>query len=207
MNPVLLLVAGPNGSGKTTVTVRLREEHWSHDTEYLNPDDIARDRFGDWNSPESVAQAARWVTTRREELLEQRRGIAFETVFSTPEKLEFIRRAKTAGYFVRLFFVGTEDPGINAARVMRRMQKGGHSVPLDKILSRYEKSMTNLRPALFLADRVYIYDNSAEGLDAKLCARLQGGRLKKIYRPLPDWVADVIAGTEYHAEFVDLRHT
>jgi predicted ABC-type ATPase len=54
MNPVLLVIAGPNGSGKTTVTVRLRQDRWSEDVEYLNPDDIARDRFGDWNSPEAV---------------------------------------------------------------------------------------------------------------------------------------------------------
>ena len=50
MRPVLLVVAGPNGAGKTTVTVRLRAERWSEGVEYLNPDDIARDRFGDWNS-------------------------------------------------------------------------------------------------------------------------------------------------------------
>jgi dephospho-CoA kinase len=49
VNPVLVVVAGPNGAGKTTVTVRLREEHWSEGVEYLNPDDVARDRFGDWN--------------------------------------------------------------------------------------------------------------------------------------------------------------
>jgi predicted ABC-type ATPase len=43
MNPVLLVIAGPNGSGKTTVTVRLRVDQWSEGVEYLNPDDIARD--------------------------------------------------------------------------------------------------------------------------------------------------------------------
>jgi predicted ABC-type ATPase len=46
MKPVLLVIAGPNGSGKTTVTVRLRADRWSEDVEYLNPDDVARDRFG-----------------------------------------------------------------------------------------------------------------------------------------------------------------
>ena len=45
MKPVLLVVAGPNGSGKTTVTVKLRAERWSESVEYLNPDDIARDRY------------------------------------------------------------------------------------------------------------------------------------------------------------------
>ena len=39
MNPVLLVIAGPNGSGKTTVTVRLRADQWSEGIEYLNPDE------------------------------------------------------------------------------------------------------------------------------------------------------------------------
>jgi len=45
------------------------EERWSEGVEYLNPDEIARDRFGDWNSPEAVLAAARWTDARREELL------------------------------------------------------------------------------------------------------------------------------------------
>jgi predicted ABC-type ATPase len=126
MNPVLLVIAGPNGSGKTTVTVRLRQDRWSEDVEYLNPDDIARERFGDWNAPEAVMAAARWTTARREELLQQRQGIAFETVFSAPDKVDFVMRAKAAGYFVRVFFIGTSDPRINASRVAGRVMQGGH---------------------------------------------------------------------------------
>jgi hypothetical protein len=67
VKPALLVIAGPNGSGKTTITSRLREEHWSEGVEYLNPDEVARDRFGDWNSTEAVASAARWTEARREE--------------------------------------------------------------------------------------------------------------------------------------------
>jgi hypothetical protein len=70
-----LVIAGPNGSGKTTITVRLRHEHWSEGVEYINPDDIARDRFGDWNAPTAVLDAARWAEARREELLASGGGI------------------------------------------------------------------------------------------------------------------------------------
>lgn len=77
MSPALLVIAGPNGAGKTTVTTRLRANHWSYGVEYLNPDDVARDRFGDWNSPAAILDAARWVAARREEVLARGEGIAF----------------------------------------------------------------------------------------------------------------------------------
>lgn len=205
MNPVLLVIAGPNGSGKTTVTVRLRADQWSEGVEYLNPDDIARDRFGDWNSPQATLEAARWTTARREELLAAHQGIAFETVFSTDDKLDFVARAKTAGYFVRAFFVGTSDPRINAARIAGRVMAGGHTVPIEKIISRYGRSMANLAGAVEVADRVYIYDNSIDDIEARLCARTTDGQLRKVYGPLPEWIADATQGLPRHAQFVDLR--
>ena len=198
MKPVLLVIAGPNGAGKTTLTDRLRKDQWSEGVEYLNPDEIARDRFGDWNSPAAVLEAARWTTARREELLAQGVGIAFETVFSADEKVDFLARARDAGYFIRVFFVSTVDPRINAARVAGRVMSGGHTVPIEKIVSRYERSMANLAAAIALADRVYIYDNSADGVEATLCARTENGRLRKIYVDLPGWVDASVASLERH---------
>jgi predicted ABC-type ATPase len=205
VKPALLVIAGPNGSGKTTVTERLRRERWSAGVEYINPDEIARDRFGDWNSPEAVLNAARWSENRREELLASGLGIAFETVLSTDAKIDFIARAKERGYFVRVFFIATCDPRINAARVAGRVIAGGHSVPIDKIVARHVRSLANLSPAIELADRAYVYDNSVDGVDARLCARTVEATLRKIYGPLPDWVEDAVLRLPRHDEFVDLR--
>lgn len=205
MSPVLLVVAGPNGSGKTTVTVRLRAEHWSEGVEYINPDEIARDRFGDWNAPHAVLDAARWATARRAQLLATRSGIAFETVFSAPDKLDFLARARDAGFFVRLFFIGTCDPRINAARVANRVMAGGHTVPIEKIVSRFERSVANLPVAIDIAHRTYIFDNSADGIEARLRARIQDGLLRKIYGELPEWVATVVAPLPRHPDFIDVR--
>jgi predicted ABC-type ATPase len=204
LKPVLLAIAGPNGAGKTTVTSRLRAERWSEGVEYINPDEVARDRFGDWNSPDAILKAAEWTKQRREELLALEAGIAFETVMSTDEKIDFLARAKDAGYFIRVFFIATSDPRINAARVADRILAGGHAVPIEKILSRHIRAIGNLGPAIALADRVYIYDNSVDAVEARICARTQDGLLRKIYGVLPQWIADAVALLERHPDFTNL---
>lgn len=182
MRPPLLVIAGPNGAGKTTVTERLRRERWSEGVEY-----------------------AEWTDARREELLARREGIAFETVFSTATKVDFLSRAKAAGYFVRVFFIGTSDPRINAARVANRVMDGGHTVPIEKIVSRYARSLANLSPAIQLADRVYVYDNSVEDVEATLCLRTTEGAIRKVYSALPAWIVDATATFPNHPDLVDLR--
>lgn len=79
--PTLIVVAGPNGSGKTTITEKLLRHEWMDGCEYINPDSIANNLYGDWNSPEAVIKAANYAKALREELLHNRRSIAFETVF------------------------------------------------------------------------------------------------------------------------------
>jgi predicted ABC-type ATPase len=173
--------------------------------EYLNPDEIARDRFGDWNSPDAVLDAARWTDARREDLLAAGASIAFETVLSTAAKIEFLARARQRGYFVRVFFIGTTDPTINAARVAGRVMAGGHTVPIDKIIHRYARSMANLATAIRLADRAHVYDNSVDDEDAHLCLRTQGGLVRKIYCDLPDWIEDAVRSLAPHDDLVDVR--
>ena len=56
--PELIVIAGPNGSGKTSVTRKFLHHEWADGTVYINPDQIAKDKFGDWNSKEAVLQAA-----------------------------------------------------------------------------------------------------------------------------------------------------
>ena len=64
--PVLIVIAGPNGSGKTTITSKILRHEWLEDALYVNPDQVAQDRFGDWNSPQAVLQAAQYCEEQRE---------------------------------------------------------------------------------------------------------------------------------------------
>lgn len=186
--PVLIIIAGPNGSGKTTITSRILHHEWLENSVYINPDQVAQERFGDWNSTEAVRQAAEFCADWRERCLNDKQSMIFETVFSADDKLDFIRRAKLAGFFIRLFFVCTASPMINAARIAGRVMKGGHDVPIAKIISRYQKSIINCKIATAIADRVYLYDNSVDGQEARILLRFANGSIIKQYTTdIPQW--------------------
>jgi predicted ABC-type ATPase len=190
--PRLIVVAGPNGAGKTSITEQLLRHEWMGGCAYVNPDYIARDEFGDWNAPAAVLQAARRAAEIRETCLTQGRSLAFETVLSMPDKLDFIRRARGAGFFVRVFFVGTDDPSINAKRVALRVMQGGHDVPIAKIIDRYKRSLINCGVAVRLANRAYVYDNSVEDCLARLLFRTTDGQLVKTYGPINAWAQAIL---------------
>ena len=188
----LLIIAGPNGSGKTSVTSKILQHDWVEGCVYVNPDNIARDVFGDWNSPEAVLKAANLATQMREDCLSKKESLLFETVLSAPDKLDFIQRAKAAGYFIRLFFVGTDSPTINASRIARRVMEGGHDVPITKIVSRYAKSISNCALAAKITDRTYVYDNSVEYADPTLLFRVNDGKLGKVYGTVNGWAEEIL---------------
>lgn len=184
----LCVVAGPNGSGKTTATIQLLNDEWAADSLYINPDNIAQETFGDWNSLDAIIKAAELATKQRYECLELGRNFVFETVFSSSEKLEFLRKAKEAGFFIRMFYVCTSNPSINAARIAKRYLNGGHEVPISKIISRYYKSLRNVADAISFVDRAYIYDNSVDNELPRLLYRTTDGKLVKQYTDdIPDW--------------------
>ena len=186
--PILIVIAGPNGSGKTSVASRLLRHEWIEDAIYINPDIIAQEKFGDWNSQDAIMQAAKYCENLREQCLKQKRSLIFETVLSIDDKVNYILRAHRAGFFIRFFFVCTANPTINASRIAQRVMEGGHDVPISKIISRYNKSIIRGNIVSRFADRAYIYDNSVDNAEARLLFRLSGGKLIKLYTDeIPEW--------------------
>lgn len=187
-SPSLCIVAGPNGSGKTTMTEQLLKYEWTDNSIYINPDNIAKEELGDWNSPVAVMKAAEKATTLRYECLNAGDDFVFETVLSSEEKVEFVRKAKQQGYFIRIFFVCTESPEINVSRITKRYLSGGHEVPISKVVSRYYKSLLNMRRIINLVDRAYFYDNSIDNEMPRLLFRTVDGALFKKYTGnMPEW--------------------
>jgi replicative DNA helicase len=167
--------------------------------EYINPDDIAAELEGSYD--ERVAAAQQIADQRREVCIRERRSFSFETVMSHRSKLDLLVRAKEAGFFVQLFFVGTDDPRTNVERVALRVAQGGHSVPDDRIIARWVRTMSNLPDAIRLVDQTFVFDNSAAGLveagGPRLVFRrsiISGRNLRRSEQipPVPDWVRHYI---------------
>lgn len=186
--PELIIIAGPNGSGKTSITQKFLHHEWAEGTTYINPDQIAKDLFGDWNNSESVLKAAIYCSNLREQCLKEKKSFVFETVFSAQDKIDFVIRAKQAGFFIRIFFISTSNPAINASRIAKRVMEGGHDVPITKIISRYNKSIQNCKTVSAIVDRLYVYDNSIDDADAIPLFRLSNGTVAKQYtEDIPEW--------------------
>lgn len=191
--PVLIVIAGPNGSGKTSITSKILHHEWMEDSVYINPDIVAQEKFGDWNSKEAVMQAVEYCEVWRNQCLSEKRSLIFETVLSANDKVDFINRAKEAGFFIRLFFVCTNSPVINASRIAKRVMEGGHDVPISKVISRYQKSILNCRYLARKVDRTYLYDNSIDRADASLLLRFSDGIIAKRYvETMPEWAKQIV---------------
>ena len=195
--PELIIIAGPNGSGKTSVTKRFLHHERAEGTAYINPDEVANEMFGDWNSREAVLNAANYCAEWRERCLNERISFVFETVMSAIDKVDFIAKAKKNGFFIRLFFISTSSPAINASRIANRVMKGGHDVPIAKIVSRYFKSIENCKAVSSIVDRLYVYDNSVDGEEAKIQFRLVNGVIVKMYvTDVPEWAQAILPDSD-----------
>lgn len=96
-----------------------------------------------------------------------RRGISFsqETVFSHPSKVDALAAAKNAGFRTYLYFVATDNPDVNVARVAARSRIGGHDVPAEKVISRYARSLGNVASAIPHLSRAFFFDNGGASMN------------------------------------------
>lgn len=171
---LLVLLAGSNGAGKSTLY-----DHALRDTglPFVNADLIADALPG----PPSLARdldAARRADAERAELVAAGHSFITETVFSDPKgaKLEMLRDAQRHGYAVWLVFVGLASPELSVLRVSQRVASGGHSVPVDRLFARYERTLRNAREAVRFVDRAWLFDNSSDLEPYRLVATFERGR-------------------------------
>ena len=110
---------------------------------------------------------------------------------SGSDKIEFLKIAKQKDFKIYLYFIATYDPIINIKRVINRVKLGGHSVPKDKIISRYYRSIDNLVEAIPFSNRCYIFDNSNTNRTF-LCEITDAKKVEIKVDEIPEWFMNVL---------------
>lgn len=156
--PVLHLLVGPNGSGKTTFARRVILTGAGQSLPFVNADEIAKQR---WPGEEEAHayDTARAAAAERDRMIAARQSFVAETVFSHESKLELLGAARAAGFVVWLYvMVVPEDLAVE--RVRYRVGDGGHSVPEQKIRERYGRLWPLVAIAAGMADWAVFYDTT-----------------------------------------------
>jgi predicted ABC-type ATPase len=130
----------------------------------------------------------------RQRLLENRESFVFETVFSDPvgDKLAFLRSAVRAGYQVVLCFIGIASPETSDQRVAMRVSQGGHDVPLEKLVTRFPRTLANLKAAIPALPQVIIFDNEDLNYPFKRVAVFENGKAAFLAKPPPLWLVALL---------------
>jgi len=185
--PIVVALAGPNGAGKSSYF----KTHLSEAAlNFVNADVLA----AKWNLDAYAASGL--ADDLRRKLIARRESFVFETVFSDPigDKLEFLKSAEKAGYFVFLIFIGIASPELSGDRVEMRVSQGGHDVPVEKQRERYPRIMKNLKRALVEIANAWVYDHSDLDAGYRLVATRENGREVELHGPTPDWLRAQLAG-------------
>ena len=183
--PVIVVIAGPNGSGKTTFF----HAHLAlAGLRFVNADVLAAELGIE------PYEAARVANALRRELVARGESFVFETVFSDPvgDKVGFLQETAHHGYQVVLCYIGLSGPDVSAQRVAMRVSQGGHDVPDEKVQSRFSRTLENLQKAILGLPNVLIFDNSDLSVPFRLVAVFDQGHPRHLEEPIPPWLRGLI---------------
>ena len=139
MNKKIYILAGANGSGKSTISkVFLPEES----IVYVNPDDIAKE-FNPYDPTASRIAAGRETLRRIDELLSRGDSFAIESTLSGTHYVNVLNHAKSLGYETTIVYVYVDSAEMCVKRIEARVKGGGHFVPSEDVIRRYSRSKVN----------------------------------------------------------------
>jgi predicted ABC-type ATPase len=171
--PVLHMIAGPHGAGKSTLYRYLIEPRFPT-LPFVDPQSDGAEK-------------------RRQELLMAGASYVNETVLAHPSPLALMTQARALGYEVTLYALALDDPERLVARVRQRLREGGHAVPAQTVLERYPRTLEHLRRAVRLADLVFLMDaQDIDGGGPRLVASIVKGQMQLHALARPRWVDETL---------------
>jgi predicted ABC-type ATPase len=160
-SPKCYIIAGPNGAGKTTFATKFLPLY-ANCRNFINADLLAR-AFSPFDPDAGLLRAGRAVLERIAEFTRAEADFAFETTLSGRSYAPLLRKMKSAGFRLHMFYLWIPSPELSLLRIRDRVESGGHNVPERDVRRRFSRTLRNLftlyRPLL---DTLHFFDNSSD---------------------------------------------
>ena len=155
----ILIIAGPNGSGKTSFAKEFLPKEAGCPI-FINADMIA-EGLSPFQPSLANFMAGRIMLEAIRGHMRAGRNFAFETTLSGLSYAQSIPNWQEQGYYVKLVYLWLATPKIALDRIRQRVEEGGHDVPEEVVLRRFHSGWRNLK-AIYgnLSNGVIVYDNS-----------------------------------------------
>ena len=157
----IYVIAGPNGSGKTTFAREFLPNYVKCET-FINADLIARG-LSPFSPTASALRAGRILLEQIDRCAARGIDFAFETTLSGVTYLPRFRELKKRGYTIHMFFLWIPDVKLSLERVARRVKMGGHDIPEKDVRRRFYRGLQNFfnhyEPVL---NSWFLFDGSEE---------------------------------------------
>lgn len=146
------IIAGINGTGKSSLRGVLEGQDvlLGH---IIDPDVIAKKHNN--NNIKAGKEAVAEISY----CLKNNLSFTQETTLSGHRVLNTIRQARNQGYYVTMYYVGLSSLEESLSRIKNRVKKGGHDIPTQDVIRRYNKRMESLMCVVPLCDEITFYDN------------------------------------------------
>lgn len=158
-NKAVYIIAGPNGSGKTTFA-KLFLPDYVNCPNFVNADLIAQG-LAPFEPRAAAIKAGKLVLQQIHEYAKRGVDFAFETTLSGKSYVNLLTDLKEKGYALHLFFLWLPSAELAIARIKERVQEGGHYVPVEDVRRRFVRGVNNFFTLYeFLFDSWMLFDNS-----------------------------------------------